>query len=270
MTFSRHPPIVPKLAMNEGSMIATAEARQRQYYERTAKQYDELHVRDGDEHGVALEVASALMTGLKVRSVLDVGAGTGRAGRVLRPNFHVTELEPVAGLLAESSAQSGGRTLGQVRGTGYNMPFPDGCFDAVCETGTLHHVRHPSTVVREMLRVARRAVFISDSNRFAQGPMLAGLTKLALCKMHLWPAFRFMQTKGKWYHWSEGDGVAYSYSVYDSLRLVSDWADQVFFVPVKPVSRVSWHHPLLTTNNVLLCGIRGGWIGSDKGSPCPA
>lgn len=250
-------------------MTTTAESRQRLYYERTADRYDDQHVRDGDEHGVALEFAAAIMSSLGVRSVLDVGAGTGRAGRRLRPAFQVTELEPVQSLLAQAAAANGSSRLRQVRGSGYQMPFPDESFDAVCETGTLHHVRRPSWVVEEMLRVARKAVFLSDSNRFGQGSLLARLTKLGLYKSRLWPVFRFVQTKGRWYHWSEGDGVAYSYSVYDSLEVVAAWADQVFLIPVKPVPRIGWAHPLLTTNNVLLCGIRGGWPGSNGGAAWP-
>lgn len=245
-------------------MIHTAEARQRAYYEQTADRYDAMHVRDGDEHGLALEMAAALMSGLGVRSVLDVGAGTGRTARRLSPAFEVTEIEPVRELTAEGDRNYGASGSMRVCGSGYHLPFPDGAFDAVCETGTLHHVRWPSKVVGEMLRVAKRAVFLSDSNRFGQGSLLARLTKLGLYKCRLWPAFRFVQTRGRRYYWSEGDGIAYSYSVYDSLEKVTRWADQAFLVPVKPLSRVTWFHPLLATNNVLLSGIRGPWPGSQE------
>lgn len=239
-------------------MGSEVESLQRAYYERTAERYDDMHVRDGDEHGVALEVAAALMTALKLHSVLDVGAGTGRVGRRLRPSFAVTELEPVVELMLQAR-DTGADAARRVCGSGYHLPFPDASFDAVCETGSLHHVRNPERVVGEMLRVARRAVFFSDSNRFGQGHILARVMKLTLCKIGIWPAVRYVRTKGRFYHWSEGDGIAYSYSVYDSLAAVADWSDQAFFVPVKPLSHVSWAHPLLTTNNVLLCGIRGAW-----------
>lgn len=243
-------------------MSVGADLKQREYYERTAEQYDDMHVRDGDEHGVALELAAALMTSLGVRTVLDVGAGTGRTGRRLRPAFEVTEVEPVVSLMTAADVPDRSPAPRRVCGSGYHLPFADDSFDAVCETGTLHHVRRPNRVVEEMLRVSRRAVFLSDSNRFGQGRLLARVTKLSLYKSRLWPAFRYVQTRGRWYHWSEGDGVAYSYSVYDSLTTVAAWAEQVFLLPVKPVSGMNWAHPLLTTNNVLLCGIRGGWPGA--------
>lgn len=238
-------------------MKSEVESRQRAYYERTADRYDDMHVHEGDEHDVALDVAAALMTALDVRSVLDVGAGTGRAGRRLGRFFAVTEVEPVRELMVQSSDTR--RTTRRVCGSGYHLPFPDASFDAVCETGSLHHVRRPELVVAEMLRVARKAVFFSDSNRFGQGRLIARVVKLALCTSGMWPAVRYVQTRGRLYHYSEGDGIAYSYSVYDSLAAVTAWSDQVFLVPVKPLSLVSWAHPLLTTNNVLLCGIRGPW-----------
>jgi hypothetical protein len=39
-----------------------------------------------------------------------------------------------------------------------------------CAFGALHHVARPGQVVADMLRVGAKAVFISDSNSFGQGP----------------------------------------------------------------------------------------------------
>ena len=52
---------------------------QRSYYARTALQYEELHVRENDEHGRALAWLAGLAAHYGARSVLDVGCGTGRA-----------------------------------------------------------------------------------------------------------------------------------------------------------------------------------------------
>jgi ubiquinone/menaquinone biosynthesis C-methylase UbiE len=50
--------------------------------------------------------------------------------------------------------------------------------DAAFECGVLHHVAEPSHVVGEMMRVARKAIFLSDSNRFGQGRLIARILKL--------------------------------------------------------------------------------------------
>ena len=57
--------------------------------------------------------------------------------------------------------------------------------DAVCAFGVMHHVKRPAIVVGEMMRVARRAIFISDSNRFGQGSMPARRVKLLLWRFGL-------------------------------------------------------------------------------------
>jgi ubiquinone/menaquinone biosynthesis C-methylase UbiE len=103
-----------------------------------------------------------------------------------------------------------------LRGSRYELPFEDKAFDAALNAGFGHHVAKPGRVVAEMVRVAKRAVFLADSNRFGQGRQLARLTKIASYKCGLWRASRYLQTKGKMYTISEGDGLAYSYSVFDS------------------------------------------------------
>src|SRR5205085_3800621 len=181
------------------------------YYSETAKAYESSHVVSGDEHFVALGYIDALMGVLGVHSVLDVGTGTGRSIRFLqerRPAW-IVGLEPVAALLEEAAAASGPAGANLVRATATALPFASHSFDAVCATGVMHHVRRPDTVVAEMLRVARRAVFISDSNRFGQGSMAARVTKLLLAKAGLWSSFTLVRTRGRRYQYSEGDGLFY-------------------------------------------------------------
>ena len=121
----------------------------------------------------------------------------------------------------------------------------------------LHHVRRPDRVIGEMLRIARTAVFISDSNRFGQERMPARLFKLLLFKLGLWPLTNFLKTRGKVYSYSEGDGLFYSYSVYDSLAQIANWAEDVYIIPaLAPHGQGSWWQPLLTAQHVLLCAFR--------------
>jgi ubiquinone/menaquinone biosynthesis C-methylase UbiE len=118
-----------------------------------------------------------------------------------------------------------------LQASGDALPFADASFDAVSEFSILHHVPDPSAVVAEMLRVAHRVVVIADSNRFGQGSWPARLFKLFLYKVGLWHAFDFLRTRGKRYQISEGDGLFYSYSVYDSYDQVAHWATRILFLP---------------------------------------
>jgi ubiquinone/menaquinone biosynthesis C-methylase UbiE len=141
--------------------------------------------------------------------------------------------------------------------TGEALPFADASFDVVCEFATLHHAAHPNVVVKEMLRVARKAVIICDSNRFGQGSRAAQLIKLFLCKTKVWVAYTFLRTRGKGYLTTEGDGLAYSYRFYDSYDLVSQWADRVILIPSSADEKSSsWFHPLLNSSGVLVCALK--------------
>lgn len=129
------------------------------------------------------------------------------------------------------SANSVTRSVPLLQASGNALPFADSSFDAVCEISTLHHVPNPSLVLAEMLRVARRSVIIVDSNRHGQGSFPARLFKLFLFKPGLWYAFDFLRTRGKRYQISEGDGLFYSYSVYDSYDQLARWADRILLFP---------------------------------------
>jgi len=232
---------------------------QRRYYTETAAAYDAMHVRENDGHAAALRLISALVEQGQFRTVLDVGCGTGRALRHFRAHhrdLHVRGIEPVEALIRQAVEVHGVAADALVCGRGEFLPYSDGSFDAVCEFGILHHVPDPNAVVREMLRVARRAVFLSDANRFGQGSRVSRLAKLALYQLKLWPLANYVKTRGRGYAITAGDGLAYSYSVFDSYELLARWAPRIIFVPTRPASANSWAHPLLTASEVLACAIR--------------
>jgi ubiquinone/menaquinone biosynthesis C-methylase UbiE len=241
------------------SSVSELALRQNHYYARSALNYDAMHVHSDDEHGVALRYTSAFLREFACDSLLDVGTGTGRAIAALRasqPELSVVGVEPVLELLQLARKKSGVDTVGIACASGYQLPFPDASFDGVCQFGVLHHVAKPSAVVAEMMRVARRGVFISDSNRFGQGSVSSRLMKLALSACGLWHAANLVKTRGTGYSISAGDGLAYSYSVYDSLAPLQAWADRVVLVPTGRKDLPSWYSPLLTSSHVLLCAIR--------------
>lgn len=196
-------------------------AIQRAYYEDTAKDYDAMHLGD-PEHQFSLAFMIGQLDHLRVGSVLDIGSGTGRVLRELagaRPDLRVMGLEP-SDALREVAYGHGVPREALVGGVGEHLPFADGEFDLVCEFGMLHHVPKPELVVAEMLRVAKRAVFISDSNNFGQGRPVARMVKQALNALRLWPLANLVKTRGRGYSITEGDGLAYSYSVFSNYEQI--------------------------------------------------
>lgn len=236
------------------------EALQHAFYTQTAGHYDAMHVQAHDEHYVALNHISSLIEGLGLRSVLDVGAGTGRGVRHMlerHPDLgEVRGIEPVPAMIEQAEQRNRVPPGVIVEGRGDALPFSDGSFDVACEFGVLHHVAKPDDIVAEMARVARRAVFLSDANRFAGGGRAHRAAKFALHQLRLWPLVYRLATHGRGYHLTDGDGgVVYSYSVYDSLARLTEWGDHVYLVPTCAVG-TSRFHPLFTATSVLLCALR--------------
>lgn len=240
--------------------LSSPERFQHDFYTATAADYHET-MAGGDEHDVALDLISVFISGFGYESLLDVGAGTGRGvchfleqhdGLVVRG------VEPVRAMIDQAERANQIPEGSIVEGSGYELPFPDASFDVVCEFGVLHHVSEPNSIVEEMIRVARRAVFLSDANRFGGGPRLWRGAKYGLYRLGLWPLIYRIANRGRPFHIDMGDGgVVYSYSVYDSLSRVNDWADRAFIVPTG-VAPTTWFHPLFATRNLLLCALREG------------
>lgn len=232
---------------------------QRQYYTETASRYDQMHGHEGSGDPLSIRFVQSMLRMIEARSVLDVGTATGRCLpdlRVALPDGFVCGLEPVAALVQQAVKQGNAMPGSIVLGSGCALPFADGSFDAVCEFAVLHHVADPNAVVREILRVAKKAVFISDSNRFGQGTRAARLVKLGLYKLRLWNAYTLLRTAGKRYRITEGDGLAYSYSVYDSFDLIYKWANRIILYSGTDQRARSWAHPLLNCEGVHICALR--------------
>lgn len=229
-------------------------ATQRAYYANTAERYDDLHLGSDPEHDLALAWLSGVVDHLGARSVLDVGAGTGRTLSFLkqrRPELRAVGVEPVAEL-RQVGYEKGIPATELLDGNGADLPFTDGEFDIVCAFAVLHHVRHPETVVREMLRVADKAVFISDSNNFGQGSAPARLLKQALHGSGIWRFADWLKTGGKGYNFSGEDGLAYSYSVFDSSRLIHQCCPSVHYLNTVTASPNLYR----TAGHVALLGIK--------------
>jgi ubiquinone/menaquinone biosynthesis C-methylase UbiE len=212
------------------------EKLQREYYERTAANYERAHVAVEDEHGVALSFLEGLAAGKAHASFLDVGAGTGRAMRRLKktfPHSRVVGVEPVAALRAVACEQ--GLAANDIEdGDATALRFDDDSIDWVVETGVLHHVRDWRQAVSEMCRVARTGVLISDSNNVGQGRWLARQAKAGLRALGLWQGVIAVQTRGKMYKYSEGDGIYFSFCAFDCVPLLRTKFPNVHYINTVP------------------------------------
>jgi len=89
------------------------------------------------------------------KSLLDCGCGTGRLGKRLQEQldlkvYGVDVRFPKTPLIPFK--QYDGKTI----------PFKDNSFDAVLLSDVLHHTNDPDAMLAEVLRVAKKSVFIKD------------------------------------------------------------------------------------------------------------
>lgn len=214
--------------------MTSATDEQRDYYERTAADYDTMHLLEL-EHEFALSQLLGLLTTFSFTSLLDVGAGTGRVLRHTRdriPGVKVAGVEPVAGLREIAYSKGIGRDE-LTDGNALELSFEDNSWDVVCAFGILHHIPDPEKAVREMCRVARHGVFFSDLNNYGCGSLAQRVFAKTLRTMHLWRPFQYLKNGGKHEKFSESDGIHYSYSLLDSLPTVREKFPQIHMTNTK-------------------------------------
>ena len=227
---------------------------QRQYYRETARQYNQMHVDEKDEHYFALSFLASALDYIDAASVLDIGSGTGRALLYLKQrttDIRLAGVEPVAAL-RDIGHLNGLSAEELIAGDATALEFEDNQFDVVCEFGVLHHVKRPEVVVAEMLRVARKAIFISDSNNFGQGSLPARTLKQILNALGLWKVADFLKTRGKGYIISEGDGLAYSYSVFKNFKQIQASCKSVHILNTAP----GLINPYRSASHLALLGLK--------------
>jgi ubiquinone/menaquinone biosynthesis C-methylase UbiE len=193
---------------------------QSEYYELTASEYDDQHLSHGDEHYLALHYLDGLIKMNGFKEILDVGAGTGRAALFLKnsnPGLKVVSIEPIKKLREIGHAK--GLTTWELHdGNMYKLEFADSSFDLVCAFGVFHHLESPIAALMEMQRVSRNSIYISDSNNFGQGHTAFRILKQILNFFKIWNFAVRVKTKGKRYTISDGDGLAYSFSLFSVLK----------------------------------------------------
>jgi ubiquinone/menaquinone biosynthesis C-methylase UbiE len=193
---------------------------QKNYYAKTADGYDSQHLSHGDEHYLALNYLDGLVKFNDIKTLLDIGAGTGRVALFLKkrnPALKIISIEPVKELRDIGYAK-GLEQSELLDGDVYSLPFQNSSFDLVCAFGVFHHLENPLAALGEMQRVSRSSIFISDSNNFGQGSSLSRSIKQTLNSFKLWNLAVLVKTKGKKYSISAGDGLAYSFSLFSLIK----------------------------------------------------
>jgi len=202
-------------------MKISAVEKQKSYYTKNAVNYDEMHLCES-EHEYALAQLTGIMRYHGFQSLLDVGAGTGRVLRHAKRHLvgvKVMGVEPVA-RLREIGYTNGLSCAELCEGNAVDLKYEDNSWDVVCAFGILHHIDNPNAAILEMCRVARYGIFFSDLNNYGCGSLAQRVLAQVFRMLHVWKLFQFIKNGGKYEKYSEGDGVFYSYSLFDSLNVI--------------------------------------------------
>ena len=204
---------------------------QRDYYARTAGRYDEIHLDESGEHyfAVAVHDLDGRLSGDRV----DSGRGR-RYGPVShRRGKRNSGDKSRRGWNRRRSLREIGYSKGLLEsqlidGDAMNLPFPDNSFDLVCEFSALHAFLCLPRRCRRCCGYQHRRQFSSPtSTTSGQGSRFSRLVKQAVNAAGLWRLADFIKTKGKGYILSEGDGLSYSYSVFNNYGLIREQCEAV-------------------------------------------
>ena len=232
--------------------MVDATSLQRSFYATTAAQYDAMQGADA-AHTFALPFLISIIDHLGAQSVLDVGAGTGRVCAALqasRPQVKIIGIEPVAEL-REVGHGKGIPQASLINGDAHQLPFNDNSFDFVCAFGVMHHLSDPKKAALEMMRVARRAIFISDHNDCGRGRKASSAVKRLAKGLGLWNVYKFVITRGTGYRISPDDGLWYPYSIFDTHKVIARQCSGVHFV-----NTLSSGPNLYGASHVAMCGLK--------------
>jgi ubiquinone/menaquinone biosynthesis C-methylase UbiE len=210
--------------------------KQRNYYANIASYYNDAFTFDPeDEHFIACAILTGLISHYQMHSLLDVGCGTGRAIGYLSkssPSLQICGVEPVKEM--REAAFATGIPRDQIlAGDATALPFSDKHFDCCTAFGVLHHVPQPQFAIREMFRVARNAVFISDHNVYGMGSPATRRLKQIFRDLHARWLLRRLLTGGTGYHDTDWDGIFYPFSLIDHLQLIRALSRKIYVFPTR-------------------------------------
>ena len=103
-----------------------------------------------------MSVLESQLDGASIRTILDLGCGTGRFSEVLASRFdaRVVGVDPSEKMLAQARRKRQGNVHYE-RGTAEAIPLMDGAVDMVFMSMSLHHFHDPERAAQECRRVLR-------------------------------------------------------------------------------------------------------------------
>jgi ubiquinone/menaquinone biosynthesis C-methylase UbiE len=210
--------------------------KQREFYRQQAHCYDEMCASDKcDEHYVASAVLCGLLDLYKVKSLLDLGCGTGRSLAYVRehsPQTILSGVEPVEALRQQCLEK--GFSPDQIQnGDACRLCHADGSVDCVSMFGVLHHIPKPELAIQEAMRVAAKMVVISDHNIYGMGSAGTRFFKQTFRAIGLRKVLGLIMTRGKGYHDTDWDGVFYPFSLIDHYDQIRSQVAQMFCFSTK-------------------------------------
>jgi hypothetical protein len=109
-------------------------------------------------------------------------------------------------------------------------------------------------------------VFISDCNVYGQGSRVKGLAKRLLASAHLLKPLNWIRRGGHHWYWSTGDGIAYSYSAYDSLPQLRKSCPWIIVTPTQPAG-MTGGSPLSESSHCLVSAFKTALTAAQPNEP---
>jgi len=116
----------------------------------------------GRDHGpefldLWMDVVSSHVKGQRIRTILDLGCGTGRFTEALAVHFdaNVIGIDPSQKMLAQARSKDPDRRIRYEHGRGESIPLPDNSVDLIFMSMIFHHFDDPALAARECRRVLR-------------------------------------------------------------------------------------------------------------------
>jgi ubiquinone/menaquinone biosynthesis C-methylase UbiE len=128
--------------------------------------YDETDIPDaydrGRDHGpevldLWMNVVSSHVKDLRIKTILDLGCGTGRFSEALAVRFDadVVGIDPSTKMLEQAQRKRRDQRIRYDLGRGESIPLPDDSVDLIFMSMIFHHFDDPKQAARECRRVLR-------------------------------------------------------------------------------------------------------------------
>jgi ubiquinone/menaquinone biosynthesis C-methylase UbiE len=119
--------------------------------------YDRGREHGPEIHKLWMEVVSSYLNGKQVKTILDLGCGTGRFTEDLAVWFdaQVVGIDPSKKMLEQAQRKRTDRRVRYEPGCGEAIPLPDDSVDLIFMSMIFHHFENPTLAARECRRVLR-------------------------------------------------------------------------------------------------------------------